>query len=540
MKKIFISASLFLSLSLTFSGCKKELEEKYNNPEKSTQGNLPGFFTAMLNNDRVRPSYWNVRTFLLQQPAIYSQTAFFTNGNSVYQQNDGYTGQYWSNFYATDGNTNGTGNGSGPMGMYRAMEVAYAKLNDADKASQEIFMQAARVVLFDQASQMVDLWGDIPFSEAGSLQVSSTIANPKFDAQAELYNTFIAGLQTSAAYFKANATNPTFSKADILLNGNVKKWEAYANSIRLRLLMRISNVSESTSQSQVMAMLNAPKDEYPLIDGGEVANYNPGTTDVLLRPLATNTNSLRDALTELPSHFAPDFMLNNVMLPAADPRIPVMFDKFGRTANNKFTPNPTFRAMPITLTSTEQGNLAPDYAILDSATFLLNPYLPGIVITASEVNFLKAEAFERWGSSTEAEKAYKTAVKQSVTFYYYLNSLNAAGLKKEDKPADAIIDAFVSDPGSPIAYVGSAQEKLANIWTQKWLHFGFLQSTQAWSEYRRTNYPQLTFPAATLSGFETPPTRLEYPSTERSLNSANYQAVQPKDTRITKIFWDVN
>jgi hypothetical protein len=533
MKKIFISASLLLSLSLTFSGCKKELEEKYNNPEKSTQASLPGFFTGILNNDRVRPSYWNVRTFLLQQPAIYSQTAFFTNGNSVYQQSDSYSSQYWSDFYAP------SGNGSGVVGMYRAMEVAYAQLSDADKASQEIFIQAARVVLYDQTSQMVDLWGDIPFSEAASLQQNSTIANPKFDAQAELYNNCIAGLQTAAAYFKSASTNPSFNKADILLRGNLKRWEAYANSIRLRLLMRISNVSESTSQSQVMAMLSN-SDEFPLVDGGNAANYNPGTSDILLMPLITNTNSLRDALTELPSHNAPDYMLNKVMLPANDPRIPVMFDKFGRTVSSKFVPNKAFRAMPITYTSTQQADSAASFAILDSTTFQQNPNLPGIVITASEVNFLKAEAQERWGTSTAAEEAYETAVKQSVTFYYYLNSLNSTGLKKEDKPTDAVIDTFVSDPDSPIAYTGSVQEKLANIWTQKWLHFGFLQSTQAWSEYRRTNYPQLTFPEATLSGYETPPTRLLYPSTEKSLNSANYQAVQPKDTRTAKIFWDVN
>ena len=62
----------------------------------------------------------------------------------------------------------------------------------------------------------------------------------------------------------------------------------------------------------------------------------------------------------------------------------------------------------------------------------------------------------------------------------------------------------------------------------------------AWAEYRRTKYPQLTFPSTgKLSGYETPPTRLIYPSGEKSNNASNYASVQSKDTRTTKIFWDV-
>ena len=398
-------------------------------------------------------------------------------------------------------------------------------------------MQAARVIMYDQASQMVDLWGDIPFSEAGSLETTASISNPKFDEQRELYNTFLTGLETAATYFSTATADPGFNRADILLSGNVGKWRRYANSIRLRLLMRISNVDEATARTKVLEMLSN-SDNFPLIDGGNAANYSPAASDVLLRPLTNYTENLRSALTELTSHYAPDYMLNKVMLPANDPRIPVMFDKFGQTVSGKFVPNQTYQAMPVTFTAAQQEAEFAKYSILDSTTFLENALLPGIVITAPEVNFLKAEAFERWGSSADAQAAYETAVKQSVTFYYYLNNLNTAGRAVLAKPADAEINTFVT--ASPIAYAGSPTDKLALIWTQKWLHFGFLQSTQAWAEYRRTNYPQLIFPSATLSGYERPPLRLVYPSNEKSYNSTNYQAVQPGDTRDTRIFWDVN
>lgn len=511
------------------SSCEKQLEEKYFSPDKATKAEIPGLFAAMLNNDRVRPSYWNVRTFLLTHAAVYSQTASFANANTAYQQNDNYSMGYWDDFYASNNN------GGGVAALYKVMEVGYNSMSDSEKASIEPIMKAAQVFLFDETSKMVDQWGDIPFSEGGSLQNSSTIRPAKFDDQRELYTKILAGLDAASTYFATATTNATFTKYDILLSGNVDKWRRYANSIRLRLLMRISNVDENMAKTEIQKMLASPA-QYPLVDGGSVGTYNPASSDILLRPLTTNTDNLNSALTEIASYYAPDYMLNTVMLPANDPRIPVMFDKYGRTVSNVFIPNPTYRAMPITFTSTEQESKFAEYSILDSATFLQNPALPGIVITAPEVNLLKAEAFERWGGG-DAKAAYDIALRQSVTFYYYLNNLNTTGRKTEATPSASVVDAFVNN--STASYTGTSAQKLSKIYTQKWVHFGFLQSIQAWSEYRRTNTPSLTFPVQTLAGYETPPTRLIYPSKEKTYNP-NYEAVRAKDTRTTKIFWDVN
>lgn len=529
MKKRILTICFFAFSLLVFTGCEDELEDKYFNPEASTEASIPGFFTAMLNNDRVRPNYWNVRTFLLPHTAVYSQTAFFMNSNTRYQQNDGWAQQYWNNFYVNDAN------GSGVLSTYRAMEVRFAELSPEEQENQRVFLEAAKIILIEQAAKMVDLWGDIPYSEAGSLQTSSTIENASFDDQQELYHTFISDLQTAADYFESAGASSSFAKYDILLGGSPVKWQEFANSLRLRYLMRISNVDESMAQTEVTAMLEN-SGEYPLIDGNNNGSYSPSNEDVLLEPLTTYNDNLTAALTELPSHYAPDYMLNELMLPAEDPRIPVMFDKYGRTVDGEFVQNEEFRAMPITFTSGQQEAEFQDYAIIDSTTFLQNPALPGILMTASEVNFLKAEAFERWGGG-DAQEAYETAVKQSVTFYYYLNNLNATGLATEERPGEEEINAFLQD--ERVSYSGSSEEKLATIWEQKWLHFGFLQSIEAWTSYRRTGYPDLTFPEATLSGYETPPARLVYPSGEVAYNN-NYDQVSGEDTRDNAIFWQSN
>lgn len=531
MKRTIINMSLVLSLAVTFTSCKKSLTNYYNNPEKSTAASVPTLFTGMLNDDRVRPAYWNIRTYLMLQPAIYSQTASFPNSANAYQQNDGYTGQYWADFYYP------AGNGSGPLGTYRTMEQTYKALPADQQASQEVFMQAAKVYLYERTAKMIDAWGDIPFSQAGSLETYSTIKDPKFDDAKTLYYSLISGLNDAATYFGNASSLPanvkaSFAKQDILLSGNLDMWRRYANSLRLRLLMRISFYDEATAKSTVTTMLGNSA-SYPLIDGGNAGNYSPATSDVLLQPLATNMNSPLNAITEGGSFYAPDYMLNTVMVPANDPRTPVIFDKYGQTVNGTFVPNPTYKAMPITFTGDQQDNNYAKYAIVDSTTFLNNTKLPGILMTASEVNFLKAEAFERWGSDADAQTAYNTALQQSISFYYYLNSIGGG---KVPYPSAAAIDAFVNS--SSATFTGTTTQKLALIWTQKWLHFGFLQSDEAWAEYRRTKYPQLTFVNETLNGYQTPPTRLVYPSNEAAYNS-NYSSEQGKDTRTTKVFWDV-
>lgn len=531
MNKKILIGGLCCAMAFLFNSCTDQLEEKYTDPDRSTQINFPGFFTAMLKSDRLTPAYWNVRTFLLPQSATYCQTTYLTTGNSTYQQADGYSSDYWSDFYRPSDNA------SGPVATYKTMEISYNKLSDAEKKKQEIFIQAARVILYEQASQMVDLWGDIPFSESASLVANSAIVPPKFDDQKQLYTKFVNELKATSEFFAKVSIDPIFTKYDILFSGDAKKWQRYANSLRLRLLMRMSNVDENTSKVAILDMLNNPS-VYPLIDGDNDVNYKPNFADALLQPMTDYTGSLVNALSEGNSNSAPDYMLNTVMNPVNDPRMAVIFDKNGTVdpTTKVFTPNLEYKALPVDATSDFAEKNRTKYAIVDSATFLLNRKLPGILITAPEINLIKAEAYERWGNTTDAKKAFETAVKQSVTFYYYLNGINSTGQVIVAKPADSEISAFVTR----LSYGGTTDDKLSKIWTQKWLHFGFLQANQAWAEYRRTDCPKLTFPSVgKLSGYETPPTRLIYPTSEKSYNEVNYKAIQAKDTRTTRIFWDV-
>jgi hypothetical protein len=403
---------------------------------------------------------------------------------------------------------------------------------------------AAKAVLLDQTAQMIDLFGDIPYTEAGGLDVSNTITNAPFQDQKVLYDTIMTGLKEVSDYFGGATLNTnaaaSFSIQDFALHGSLDKWRRYTNSIRLRLLMRTSFVDEATAKAGVQEMFSSPI-QYPLVDGNNIGdNYNPGNSDVLIMQPTVYTDNLNGAFTEIKAHAAPDYMLNTLMVPANDPRIPFMFDKFGATINKIFKQNATYRAMPSTYGTATQGDSLPYFSTLDSTTYLFNSKLPGIMMTAAEVNFLRAEAVERWGitgpGALTAKAYYELAVRQAITFSYYLYNTNSTKYEELNQPNSTVVDAFLAQP--TIAYAGTTDEKLAMIWNQKWLHFGFLQTRQAWAERRRTKYPKLTMFVSETPGYENPPNRLKYPASEVSYNTT-YKDVQAKDTRDAKIFWDV-
>lgn len=529
MRRRFNHIISFLFLALLLGGCKRQLNDLYNDPDQTTDPSISKLFTEILDNERARPNYWEIRTFVALQTGIYTQSLSYLNTPAAYQQNPSYCADRWNDFYR-NGN-----NASGAMAQYRAMEYAYAQLpTEADRQYMAVFMQAAKVAWLDQASQVVDMWGDIPFFQAGLLPTSGQLIYAPFDDAASIYRYMLDELKKAADYF-TNRELPTgvrqsFAQQDILMNGDVRKWQQYCNSLRLRLWMRISNFDEATARTQVLNMLNNPT-LYPLLQGDN--DYAPLQHDILLQPLASYTDNMYNALTELTNYSAPQFMLDQQMKSSDDPRIPVLFDKFGKMVNDVFSPNEDYNGLPNHLPGEAQQPIIGNYAILDSATFLFNTKLPGIIMTSSEINFLKAEAFQRWGGG-DARTCYERGIRQSIIFYYYLNSLNTITRAPLHMPDAGAINTFLHQ--SKIDYDAVPQERLSRIATQKWIHFGFLQSVQSWAEVRRTGFPVLDFYPLTFPGAEQPPTRLLYPPSETSYNP-HYADVKDKDLRTGKIFW---
>ncbi|SEW23203.1 Susd and RagB outer membrane lipoprotein [Chitinophaga sp. YR573] len=527
MKRLLINTALLMLLVGTFSSCKKKLEDDYLNPELTTTGSLSKLFSGMFMNKRIHPSYWDYYTFVMPTTAAFTQLTALVPGNQMYVPNTSYTEGRWTDFYngSVDAGQDYNYSGPGILNSYREMQTSLGALSASQQQQQQVFLKCAQVLVYDQTAQLIDLWGDIPFSQASSLNADRTIKPAPFDDAAALYDTLISGLKDLNTYFDTvtvvSSVSSELTKADLMYAGNISYWQRYANSLRLRLLMRISNVSESKAQTAITTMLSDAA-TYPMIDD------NTENATFKMSPTAVRSD-LRDVFTDF--GYAPDYLLNTVMVANSDPRTAVIFDA------NKIN---GYKGVPYNVTNTEYE--AGGYATYDSATFYYNYNVPGVMFTAAEVSFLKAEAGERWGVGS-AQTSYETGINQSIGFWYGINQSRIlrdgtpTQWPVETSPTAAAITTYLAMPA--IAYSGTTTEKLNKIYLQKWVNFSVLQAGQAWAELRRTDYPVLSFATAGNSTASAPPVRLLYPSTEKLYNTANYNSVSAKDTRDTKIFWDV-
>lgn len=526
------SLLILLATGATISCSEADFEDNYYDPEKSVDATMEKLFTGFMYNQSMEnrntsfPRYWNLTTYQIPMMGTYSQTNGYLNNTSIYEQATAYNQDRWDYYYTAF------------MASFRELENQYEAIEDEEeKAQAKLFIETAKIHLYEQTSQMVDTWGDIPFSQAGGLiATGGDIVKPKYDKAEEIYSTMIDDLKVISDYL--NDYQPIgfykaiFDNADILNQGDVQKWKIYANSLRLRLAMRISYYDEAKAQQIVAEILDNPS-VYPVVNNvSETVQFVARGTE-LNSVLNHHGGGIKDATIGLP---APGYMVNDLMVPSMDPRLRAMF------AENKYG---DYVGVPNDWTlARQQDSLQVNYfSRIDSATYSRNDKFPGIIITAAEISLFKAEAAERWGLGGDAALAYENGIRQSIDFLFYINSLNDnadnTSFTPETAPTAAEIEQFLAS--ELIAYTGSSQDKLAKIGTQQWLNHGLMYAYHAWSELRRTGYPALNF-IEDESSFQSslPPTRLLYPETERTLNAENYSEVASEDKVDVKIFWDVN
>jgi hypothetical protein len=371
------------------------------------------------------------------------------------------------------------------------------------------------------------LWGDIPYSEAFTArQTVGQNLFPKFDTQESVYDAILQDLKDASDSLRTlTVVHPALRTQDLLLKGDIMGWRRFANSLRLRLAMRLSEVASLKAQAIVQEILG-DSTAYPLVE------TNTQNIAWSMDPAwVYDHNSLGNrcrATNELPQKaYAPKFMLD-LMVAANDPRVPIVFDTVfdSDTLTAKYIGLPSSpSAQPATVDSAH-------FSRLNALMFRKNNRFPGYMVTAAEVAFLKAEAYMRGWASGAAQAAYDEALRLSVEMYYATYNGSDSTVQKLPAPSPAAVDAFSNGP--TVVYNGT----LERIATQKWIHLGIVQPYEAWAELRRTDYPVLA--ADSLGGRLLERTvRVVYPSTEITNNSQSYAAVRAKDTPTTRVWWDM-
>jgi hypothetical protein len=366
-------------------------------------------------------------------------------------------------------------------------------------------------------SMATDLWGDIPYSEAFTAVHQQPILYPKFDNQKDIYYHLLEELATitgKIANFKLNDSraHQALSRHDILLKGDLDRWERFGNSLRLRLAMRLSEVDPDMAEFHVWQLL---KHNILLVESNDqnivLESESPdglATDRFNLATLASGSNT-----------FAGKVMMD-LMNESNDPRRDVFFQPSLRGGYTGIPSSPD-----------EQKDLRIsvfNYAFLNEDVFENNQYFPGIVITAAEVSFLKAEAYMRGWVSGDAQAAYENGLRQSIEMYYYIANLHMI----KEFPSQDEIETFIEHEA--VAF----DQTVKQIATQKWIHFFISQPYEAFAELRRTDYPEL--PDDTYNGTLLPrAVRLVYPPSEMALNYLNFESVKSNDFYESRVWWDV-
>lgn len=415
-------------------------------------------------------------------PNVNSFTGGFADEFSLAVDNTFYAG-IWSGLY---------------LGIYPFQAIIDSEGNDFNNHKA-----IAMIMKTFYMQYIVDLYGDVPYSEAFKAGDNLT---PKYDDDQAIYRDLIVQLNAAIALIDSNSGSAVGDE-DIVFGGSMATWRSFANTLKVKILIRESTRAETNSDSQTY--LN---DQFALLAGetfftddvtinpgysnAETAQQNPffGTYGEDTNGNVTTTNNFIRG-----SEYAIQFLQGSTT--------GVNDARLGRI----YRPNSAGNFVGIrqgeTTAATPLSGLG--------AGLLVGSSQDGYLMTSAEAFFLLAEAYERGYLAGDAATAYNSGIEASF------NLLGATGAMT-----------YYNQPS--ISYAASTN-KIESIMTQKWIAVNGINAIESWIDYTRTGFPVVPLP--TTAQFPDKPNRLMYPNSEFSGNAANVPAQTQADAFNTTIFW---
>jgi hypothetical protein len=431
-------------------------------------------------------------------PTVASNTQLIANAE-LYLQNIGSSpqAQYFAQFLSETQYPNlslYTQVSASFYGLYQSPlidleAVLTAPTFDAKEGPISNQLAVAKILKAYYMWHITDRWGDVPFTEALKGRENFT---PKYDTQKSIYDSLFKLLDEASKLIVAGKINN-----DILYNGDPNSWKKLANTIRLLMALRLTEVDPVKG-----------KDEFNKAIAAGIMTSNADNMVYKHLANAQNENYWYDEVNDRKRlWWALSLTLVDKMKPASDPRLPIYGNK-----NN----SGEYVGLPFGQTD----NLSTTaYSLLGNAIWKQDA--PIYLVTYAQALFALAEAAKLgWisGGDTKAEEYYNLAIQNSV-LQWTGSTTGASALYNH----------------ATVKY--NAAIALEQIATQRWVHL-FMHGYEAWAEWRRTGYPALTSPQGNAV-----PTRQGYPVDEQFNNKTNYQdAVQRQfagtDGLYGKLWWD--
>ena len=539
-----ILTGIFLITAITSCG---DFGDTNIDPEHLNEGNVPYNMVFTNAQHQALGSDWDIwRTGVIYASQWNQHIAaggwYWNYGLNSYSGS--YSSAYWDALY------------SGTRGAVRDITTVMDIWKDQEGMEQNY--QISRIMRVYIMHRMTDLYGDVPYSEAGRPQ---TYSYPKYDNQRDIYLDMLNELEDAQANL-GNGTAP-LGKQDLFFEGNVEGWKKFANSLMLRLGMRLSKVEPQTAQTWVAkAVANGPivniEDNCFLLHAGGSVNDDSSA------PYAKVFVQSDPGIAFINKTFY------DILAEGNDPRIPLIMcvvNDYPTAAftNGNYNYGNSDPAIQKGLPGCYSMGPTSDYFIglyypefanneelfnEDSEQFYKrhysqpNRYTYGdpegvtFLATAAQTYLLMAEAAYRGWIGGSAENYYNAGIQAAMLQFSQFP--NGRKLYNEYMTEDAINQYLTDNPFD-------APNALKQINTQYWITC-FCDEYETFSNWRRSGYPELVYPNLYLNPVpgvnHNLSRRFTYPDTESQINTANYEAavsnLSQGNTFESRVWWDIN
>jgi hypothetical protein len=445
--------------------------------------------------------------------AIKESADLMYNGNENFMQ-------YWMGYWAVSGDYIP----SNSVVLYQLntdyfsanWDAAYLNLKNYDVIEAASITNAspnyeavAKIMKAFVYQRIVDLYNNAPYTSALN---GGTDNFPTYDKSADIYKSLIAKVDSAIDLIKgAGVGSAAPGSDDVLFGGDMNMWLKFANTLKLKLLMR-TTVNPIMDIKGELGGLTA--DDF--LGAGEDAAVNPGYQNVAGQQnpqwadfgfvpagQPTTDNAYYRACT-----YVVDFYQNN-----NDPR-----DAYFFSPNT----NGDIKGRAFGSTALEHNT---EISGPDGQGILKSPSQDAVILPAFESLFLQAEAVQRGYLSGTASDLYSSAVTESFRLL---------GVSEYESAATT----YISQAANANTNFAYSSDKIKTIITQKWAALNAYDPLESFSDWRRLKIPA-DLPVSIYPGNTAPhvPYRLLYPSSEYNYNATNVNGEGTIDPLSSKIFW---
>ncbi len=527
MKNIIIKLVVPIILFASICGCERDFETLNKNPFKPIQTEIGPLFNGVVQSLTLG---WSEQLYLHNE-SLYKLTQLAALSATTFDNPSIGKEEVWSRYYSS-------------LTNIRDIE---SRINDfeGDLEAMNNVKAMVKTLLAYKTFRLTDLFGDIPFFEAGKGFEGVEFIRPGFDAQEDIYKFLLDELKWVNDFVDPLAVETSMGSDYISLNGfdvlfdeDMIRWVKFANSLRLRHALRMYDADPTFAEMHIKDIM---ENNLPLIDKNE---------DVLITPrlLQWDNKSVHWSFREhrklrMGSNIWRKFSENDEIDGSGiyDPRARIFFE-----TNN----DGEWKAFPqLPDENTEPSGGGPyqsardvNYNLKgnDNIYSAFNYYLirdeldvPEIIMTSAEVNFILAELFLRGlgveQDESQARAAYDAGISHSIQFWHKI--VDQTQIWVNAPPPLGVNGEFITINHDQVRFSNS-DNPIELIYTQRWID-SFRQPWEAYALGRRT---QLT----PVEGDRIEHNRFTYPDSEAENNPENWAEQVAKmggDTEKTRLWW---